>query len=213
MPETQDEYQLFINALTTKKIHEEGPYKIYEINNEYSLPHFYVADILKPYDNKQDDWYGRTMSFFVGDTSTTSAYIERKVCLNVFSKKRCEGVMDFSKQKPRIAFEKINPTKYIIHIKNARGPYLFVFSETYHPHWQIFLSQSNSLLDFIFPHTLQSKQILVNGYANAWYILPKDVDYKSDYILTVQMSDQRIFYLGVIISLITLEKFWSIMGK
>ena len=41
----------------------------------------------------------------------------------------------------------------------------------------------------------------VNGYANAWVVLPEDVGGRDSYSLVVEMTDQRIFYAGLVVSL------------
>ncbi len=44
---------------------------------------------------------------------------------------------------PKITFLKINPTKYRIKIENAVSFYTLVFSESFHPDWKLYLSQSS----------------------------------------------------------------------
>lgn len=43
-----------------------------------------------------------------------------------------------NKSKPVIAFQKINPTKYRVEVRNATEPYLLVFSENYNRGWNVF---------------------------------------------------------------------------
>lgn len=40
--------------------------------------------------------------------------------------------------QPKIQFTQINPVKYLINIENANNPFVLIFSESYHPGWQIF---------------------------------------------------------------------------
>jgi hypothetical protein len=42
----------------------------------------------------------------------------------------------------------------------------------------------------------------VNGYANAWYITPKDFDGKENYELIVEVVGQKIFYTTLALSLL-----------
>ncbi|MFZ5845157.1 MAG: hypothetical protein ACOY0S_01675 [Patescibacteria group bacterium] len=42
----------------------------------------------------------------------------------------------------------------------------------------------------------------VNGYANAWYIEPKDMGGKTDYDLTLEMASQKVFYGSIFVSII-----------
>lgn len=46
------------------------------------------------------------------------------------------------------------------------------------------------------------RHFLVNGYANAWYINPKDLDGKTNYELILELKTQNIFYVGLFISLV-----------
>src|SRR3989344_465504 len=41
----------------------------------------------------------------------------------------------------------------------------------------------------------EQNHMLVNGYANAWYIAPDDVDGKKSYTLIIEMGNQRVFYV------------------
>jgi len=50
----------------------------------------------------------------------------------------------------------------------------------------------------------EDKHLLVNGYANSWYITPEDAGGKQDYELIIEFAPQRLFYIGLFISLLTL---------
>jgi len=50
----------------------------------------------------------------------------------------------------------------------------------------------------------EDKHLMVNGYANSWYITPEDVGGKQDYELIIEFAPQRLFYKGLFISGITL---------
>lgn len=50
----------------------------------------------------------------------------------------------------------------------------------------------------------QDRHFLVNNYANSWYIIPDDVAGKEDYDLIIEFKPQRIYYLGLLISALTL---------
>jgi len=50
----------------------------------------------------------------------------------------------------------------------------------------------------------EDRHYLVNGYANSWYITPEDVEGKENYELIVEFWPQRLFYIGLFISGITL---------
>jgi len=74
--------------------------------------------------------------------------------------------------------------------EHQEGPWILVFSQSYHPLWQLKVGES------IVP---EERHFQVNGYANAWLI--KDLNPGS---LTIEYSRQRLFYLGGLISLVSL---------
>lgn len=48
-----------------------------------------------------------------------------------------------------------------------------------------------------------STHAVVDGYANGWYIRPKDMGGKTDYRLILELRTQRLFYPAILLSLIT----------
>lgn len=58
----------------------------------------------------------------------------------------------------------------------------------------------------------ESRHLVVNSYANAWYITPEDIGGRENYELIVEMTEQRIFYICLAISLVTFIGciFWGI---
>ena len=50
----------------------------------------------------------------------------------------------------------------------------------------------------------EEKHLLVNGYANSWYITPEDAGAKEDYEIIIEFWPQRLFYIGLTISAFTL---------
>ena len=40
----------------------------------------------------------------------------------------------------------------------------------------------------------------VNGYANAWYIVPSDMQNKENYELIIELSGQKVFFISLLIS-------------
>ena len=50
----------------------------------------------------------------------------------------------------------------------------------------------------------EDRHLLVNGYANSWYITPQDSDGAEDYEIIIEFQPQKLFYLGLGISLATL---------
>jgi len=69
-------------------------------------------------------------------------------------------------QAAHVSFTKINPTEYLVDLKDVRENFVLVFLESYHPLWQAFLKDENGKwqpLD-------QKDHLKVNGYANGWVI-------------------------------------------
>jgi hypothetical protein len=54
--------------------------------------------------------------------------------------------------------------------------------------------------------------LTVNGYANSWYIEPADVGGAEDYELIVEFWPQRLFYMGIFISGLTLAGCLGYLG-
>ena len=50
----------------------------------------------------------------------------------------------------------------------------------------------------------EERHLLVNGYANSWFIKPEDAQGRQDYELIIEFRPQRFFYLGLAISGLTL---------
>lgn len=42
-------------------------------------------------------------------------------------------------QRPEIQFKKINPTRYVVDVKGANGPFTLVFSESFHERWKAYI--------------------------------------------------------------------------
>ncbi len=98
---------------------------------------------------------------------------------------------------PKITFTKKNPTKYEVRVDGATEPFLLVFLENFHPDWQIRLKQNREII-------AKDRHNIINGYANSWYILPKDVNNQSNYDLVVEFGWQKLFLWGATLSAVTL---------
>ena len=88
-----------------------------------------------------------------------------------------------------MSFEKVNPTRYIVHI-NAAKPFALVFSESYHKEWIAYIDGRQIPDEYHF---------IANGYANAWYI-----NKTGTYTITLEFWPQKLFYTGSAISITTL---------
>ena len=132
---------------------------------------------------------------------------------------------------PTINFVKINPTKYLIRVKNSSDPYYLIFNQSFNNRWQLFLSRgniqesknvgsylggkvfealmNNNVINLNLLETLNEQSIFnnvhysVNGNANAWYIDQSKVGNSQSQTYILELTTQRYFYIGLIISLIT----------
>ena len=179
---------------------------------------------------KLHPYFESASSFSIQKTSEArSIFIEEQICKKlskrICSKEFSSGPSDL----PKIQFEKINPTRYRLKVNGAKDRYVLVFSESFHRNWSLFPAytepqqkktlsnyfdgkvtegvHSNTFLDESTFSTWGKKAIAsyrhfqVNGYANAWVVLPEDVGGRDSYSLVVEMTDQRIFYAGLVVSL------------
>jgi hypothetical protein len=127
---------------------------------------------------------------------------------------------------PTIRVSKIHPTKYLISVSNARDGFPLVFSESFHGGWKLYLralgpdfkaAEKCRIWDTWFKEPFcDEEHILANGYANAWWIDPDNVrgqgaeiknyyenpDGSIDFEMILEYWPQRLFYLGLLVSII-----------
>ena len=64
--------------------------------------------------------------------------------------------------KPNVTFIENAPTSVTVHISNATTPFYLVYRETYDKYWAAYYTNGTMVPP--------KYHILVNGFANAWYI-------------------------------------------
>lgn len=99
--------------------------------------------------------------------------------------------------QPTISFVQVNPTMYKIHVSGANQPYVLALSEAFNRRWRVSLAGSDKGI-------ANTRHFQANGYANAWYITPEDVDGQNEYELELYMGTQSYFYIGASVSIIAL---------
>lgn len=138
-----------------------------------------------------------------------------------------------SLQSPKIDFKKINPTRYVVDVKDAKGPFTLVFSESFHEGWKGYIRkrlevrgqmleapQTSNLKPQTFSEepwsalwtawkdrgnrTEIKDHFVVNGYANGWIVYPSAVDSQQSFEIVLEFKPQRLFEIGLIISMTTL---------
>lgn len=137
---------------------------------------------------------------------------------------KADKIPDIQVQPPRLTFQWINPTKYLVHVENSQGRFPLVFLESYHAAWEAYyvgnqphasgkivaanerwrvseMAPKNDLdlFSFLAPYKDKyekvSSHISVNGYANAWI-----VDRTGSFDLVIEYAPQRTFTLSLIMS-------------
>lgn len=168
------------------------------------------------------------------DVDKRFVYIEKNGCagkhlMQVF----CNQDTSFDKV-PKIFFKKISPVKYIAKVKNVQKPFLLVFSDVFHKNWKLLISQNNvaeapiktyfngdilegkpedvlfnekTLETLTLDYIPETQHILVNAYANGWYITPQDIGNKQEVTFIIEMTDQRVFYISSVVSIISIVGF------
>ncbi len=89
-------------------------------------------------------------------------------------------------------YEKINPTKHILIIKNATRPYIISFAESYDALWTAYSNNDNNEKNNYF----KTNSIPLYGITNGFY-----VNKTGDYELIIEYEPQNWFVLGSIISI------------
>jgi hypothetical protein len=163
-----------------------GNLDFYRVDDKYFLEHIYATnqflfseDVNTMFFDIENDFFtpGNTILFLISQSNINDvSFLESLKVNNLY--------------KPKITFEKIDPTRYIVHVANASQPFFLVFSESYHPQWAA---------------SINNKQIpdryhfIVNGYANAWY-----VNETGSFDVIIEFLPQKLVYTGSIITLVTL---------
>jgi len=95
---------------------------------------------------------------------------------------------------PDISYQEENPAVYKVHIRNAKGPFFLAFLESYHPLWKAYILNNGKQEEIV-----QDKHLLINSFANAWYI-----DKTGSYDLLLEFYPERLFALGKKVSFVSL---------
>lgn len=236
IPDSQALVEL-VDGIRGEKIFQQGFYSIYSADKANYLPHFYVPTSIKPYENNDDWYGKNVSFFVDSKgVDPRVEFIEREQCAKIFPTILCASPsINQDRDVPTISFKRVNPIKYRVEVSGATGPFTLIFSDQFHKDWKLYISQStpehsvvqesyfngsikeynheNTFLNSRTFETLTMKSIpegrhfMVNGYANAWYITPKDSSGREQYEIIIEMVEQRIFYYSSVISIISLFVF------
>lgn len=161
-----------------------------------------IAFSIKPWNNcreivkyaeyrcKNKEFY----SLYDRDSKTTITDLKLEKNLRGAFLRRVIGDSSLDKlSTPKVDFEKISQSYYKVHIRNATEPYLLVFSELFDNGWNIYFEKQKV-----------GTKILVNGYADGWYIT-KTGDYDLDLKFSPQDSlDKTIKYSTIYVPVVLL---------
>lgn len=189
-----------------------------KLDEKYFLPHIYSPDKIDFYDIKIDQNISFLGTIKISDyiIDDLMVYLKPKERMAIFSPAHKDLMPKTRLANNVISYDKINPTKYKIKIFGAKEPFPLVFSETFNPNWKIYGYNRKPLFD--------DAHILANGYANYWTINPlqvcnnnykiciKNPDGTYDFELIAEYWPQRLFYLGLGISLLTLLSCLGCLG-
>lgn len=96
---------------------------------------------------------------------------------------------------PIIKFVKISPAKYQVKVSGVSGPYVLVFSESFHPGWKLSIGKEQ---------IPDSRHVLVNGYANSWLITSEDSRETGNYEMMLEFVPERLYTIFLAVSVLTL---------
>jgi hypothetical protein len=96
-----------------------------------------------------------------------------------------------------VSYIRANPVKYIIHI-NSDTTVNLIFSDNYDPNWKAYLGEIGWLEALSTTPIDINRHFIANGYANGWLLEP------GNYTLTMFFLPQSFFYLGILVSALTL---------
>ena len=106
-----------------------------------------------------------------------------------------------------ITYERINQTKYRIDTSGNTFPMVMVFNENFNNKWKLYEALPNGLKNKVTEFTQtwfqkilpEGRHFTMYGFANAWYF-----DKKPEGELILEFYPQKMFYQGIIVSIISL---------
>ena len=175
-----------------------------EIKHQNPGTYQYLA-IFRTYINAQSA--NVSLQKLLGDITIESFDIEKVSTPKVFF----AILKEEKKTIPKITFHKINPTKYVVSVQGATEPYHLVFSESFNQNWKAYIQQCetscNIFQEWFLKPISEERHFMLNGFANGWNIIPSDSKKGANYALVIEYWPQQLFYIGGIISTLTVIGF------
>lgn len=204
---------------------------LYEISDTYTLPHVYTTSTQLVIPNIES----------LNHTIESDDFVPYKQSIIVQNQNQNKTIpLIKSNTMPHIYFKKFNPTKYEVIIENANEPFYLVLSESYNKGWQAYINREqlscNSIQEYknsnvtkcqsennyfelrdltgIFSKSIsETNHFVANGFANAWYIDPSELEDNKNFSITLYFKPQSYFQIGVILSLIILFSLFIMYKK
>jgi len=92
---------------------------------------------------------------------------------------------------PKVTYDMINSALYRVTISHATSPFFLTFLQSYNPLWKAYFIENGKKIELN-----ESHHILVNSFANAWY-----VDKKGSYEMLLAFYPEQFLDIGQNISL------------
>lgn len=124
--------------------------------------------------------YDRTTEVLIKNISVTRNLVDEPVLIKLGA--------SVAAGSPDISISKINNTKYLVKVENAKDSYILILSELFDPGWKLFTEGGKEFM---------GRHLLANAYANGW-----EVDKKGNYQLIIEFTPQRLLNLTSMISLL-----------
>jgi arabinofuranan 3-O-arabinosyltransferase len=101
---------------------------------------------------------------------------------------------------PQITARRVSPSKFVVRVENARGPFMLATGESYAPGWKA-TAAGEGHPDSALRH------VEVNGYANGWL-----VPWKGSYTMTLEYGPERYAQLARVLSVGSLLAVLGLIG-
>ncbi len=159
-----------------------GPLEFYRLDDEHFLPRLYAADRVAVLEEPAD----------LLSEATALPAGGRPIYLTQADVDRPE-LTQASGCQPRLTFERINPTRYVVQVEGDCAEYLLVFATAFDADWQATVVPTAGA-----PTPVPAASHLrANAYANAWHI-----QQAGPHTVSIDYRPQRMFGISVVISVV-----------
>lgn len=199
LPSTQKEYSQFIKKIGGVKIYKKGPYIFYRLQKNKQQDLLFIARDLKVYEDKIASQPG--IPFIDQKITKNNIFLTSDACKQI----KCLKI-NYKNNLNFVSVTEVNPTKYYLKI-TANSPFVLSFLDAFDNSWKLYIKNDRSGVNWF--ETLGQKSlakknhIQINSYANGWAIKGSDLEKIKGHVLILEMTDQKIFYLSMIISILT----------